>query len=95
MIIQINRIKSLLMTFLVFLLVLCQGMAQEYLESFANNIQWFGQAAIKITTDNKIIYIDPYNIKKMDVADIILITHPHSDHPTRLLPRLQCGATYH
>jgi L-ascorbate metabolism protein UlaG (beta-lactamase superfamily) len=44
------------------------------------NIHWFGQAAVKITTDGKVIYIDPYQLKKADKADIILITHSHGDH---------------
>jgi len=44
------------------------------------NIQWFGQAAVKITAGGKIIYIDPFHIKKADRADIILVTHSHSDH---------------
>ena len=49
-------------------------------EKMLENIQWLGQAAIKITAEDKIIYIDPYRIKKSDKADFILITHKHSDH---------------
>ena len=44
------------------------------------NIHWFGQAAFKINAENKVIYIDPYRIKKKDKADIILVTHDHQDH---------------
>lgn len=43
------------------------------------NIYWYGHDTFKIIGD-KIIYTDPYKIKKKDVADIILITHDHYDH---------------
>ena len=43
-------------------------------------IEWLGHASFKITGKNKVIYIDPYNIKKNNVADLILITHAHFDH---------------
>jgi len=49
-------------------------------EAFADSIQWFGQASIKIQQAGKTIYIDPYNLKAADKADAILITHPHFDH---------------
>ena len=52
---------------------------QNY-KSMVNNIHWLGQAAVKIAAAGKVIYIDPYQIKKEDQADIILITHGHSDH---------------
>ncbi|MCD6473217.1 MBL fold metallo-hydrolase [Candidatus Aerophobetes bacterium] len=43
------------------------------------NISWLGHASFKITND-KVLYIDPWKLKKEDKADIILITHPHYDH---------------
>jgi len=49
-------------------------------EAFAESIQWFGQASIKIQQSGKTIYIDPYNLKVPDRADAIFITHPHFDH---------------
>ncbi len=49
-------------------------------EQMVEKIYWLGQAAIKIQTDACIIYIDPYQIKEKDQADIVLITHPHQDH---------------
>ena len=52
---------------------------QNY-KSMVNNIHWLGQAAVKIAAAGKVIYIDPYQIEKEDQADIILITHGHSDH---------------
>ena len=44
------------------------------------NIHWLGHATFKIIAEDKIIYIDPFQIKKEDQADIILITHEHFDH---------------
>lgn len=45
-----------------------------------NYIHWLGQAAVKISPPGKTIYIDPYQIDEKTKADIILITHSHSDH---------------
>lgn len=45
-----------------------------------SNVEWLGHSTIKILSD-KIIYIDPYNIKEeFHDADIIFITHNHYDH---------------
>lgn len=43
------------------------------------NIHWLGHDTFKIT-GNKVIYTDPFKIRKKDTADIILITHDHYDH---------------
>jgi L-ascorbate metabolism protein UlaG (beta-lactamase superfamily) len=43
------------------------------------NIHWLGHDTFKIVGE-KIIYTDPFKIKKKDAADIILITHEHYDH---------------
>ncbi len=45
----------------------------------ATNIQWLGHDTFRITGE-KVIYTDPFKVKKADVADIILITHDHYDH---------------
>lgn len=50
------------------------------LQQMAEKIDWFGQSAVRININDKIIYIDPYQIKHTDKADIILITHSHADH---------------
>ena len=47
---------------------------------FAKSIQWLGQATVKFVYNGKTIYIDPYQLKNQDKADIILITHDHMDH---------------
>lgn len=43
------------------------------------NIKWLGHDTFKIIGE-KIIYTDPFQIKKPDKADIILVTHEHYDH---------------
>jgi len=43
------------------------------------NIHWLGHDTFKISGE-KVIYTDPFNIRKEDAADIILITHEHYDH---------------
>jgi len=43
------------------------------------DIHWLGHDTFKIT-GRKVIYTDPYKIKRKDTADIILITHEHFDH---------------
>ena len=43
------------------------------------NIHWLGHDTFRITGE-KVIYTDPFKIKKKDSADIVLITHEHYDH---------------
>src|SRR3989344_4387147 len=44
-------------------------------------IEWLNhQAAFRLEADNKIIYIDPWDISRGHDADIIFITHAHYDH---------------
>ena len=56
-------------------------------------LQWFGQAAVKITTPGgKVIVIDPFisknpktpdalkDLSKLGPVDLILLTHGHGDH---------------
>jgi len=47
-----------------------------------NKLLYQGHASLRITTkENKVIYIDPSSGVGYDVsADLILVTHPHSDH---------------
>lgn len=46
-------------------------------------VKWLGHASFQITTDEKSIYIDPYMGDYTDQADLILVTHSHSDHCDR------------
>ena len=48
--------------------------------NFARSIQWLGQSSVKIIYKGNTIYIDPYQLKSVDKADMILITHDHMDH---------------
>jgi L-ascorbate metabolism protein UlaG (beta-lactamase superfamily) len=47
--------------------------------SMVKDIHWLGHDTFKIVGE-KVIYTDPFKIKKKDTADIILITHEHFDH---------------
>ena len=42
-------------------------------------VHWLGQSAFRINSE-KIIYFDPWRIKGGEKADVILITHAHTDH---------------
>lgn len=59
----------------------------------AVELQWFGQAAVKITSESgKVILIDPFitrnpktpeahkDLAKLGKVDLILVTHGHGDH---------------
>ena len=43
------------------------------------NITWLGHASFKIG-DDKVVYIDPWKLGRVEPADIILVTHSHYDH---------------
>ena len=47
--------------------------------AMTGNIHWLGHDTFRIEGE-QLIYTDPFNIKKKDKADIILITHEHRDH---------------
>ena len=46
------------------------------------NIHWIQQACFRIESGAYTIYTDPNSIAVKDTADIIVISHPHSDHWT-------------
>lgn len=48
-------------------------------DAMTKDIHWLGHDTFRIT-GQKIIYTDPFQVKKKDIADIILITHEHRDH---------------
>ncbi|MGB7292551.1 MAG: MBL fold metallo-hydrolase [Thermodesulfobacteriota bacterium] len=43
------------------------------------SLYWLGHASFKLDADGKLIYFDPWKVKK-DKANLILITHSHFDH---------------
>ncbi|MDE1767820.1 MAG: MBL fold metallo-hydrolase [Candidatus Micrarchaeota archaeon] len=46
-------------------------------------LTWLGHASFLLNLNGKNVYIDPFHLEEKKVkhhADIILITHPHSDH---------------
>lgn len=45
-----------------------------------NGVEVLGHASIRIEKDNKVIYIDPYQVEERHDADVIFCTHPHYDH---------------
>lgn len=43
-------------------------------------LRWLGHASFQISVERRIIYIDPYSGKYSENADLILVSHSHSDH---------------
>jgi L-ascorbate metabolism protein UlaG (beta-lactamase superfamily) len=43
-------------------------------------IGWYGQSSLRIVLGGKLIWIDPVGVPVDEKADIILVTHSHSDH---------------
>jgi L-ascorbate metabolism protein UlaG (beta-lactamase superfamily) len=43
-------------------------------------VKWLGHDSYRFDFNGKIMYIDPYEVKETEQADIILITHGHYDH---------------
>ena len=70
--------KNLLLSFLILTALWAIGFAKEDM-NMVKNIHWLGHDTFKIISE-KVIYTDPFQIKQPDKADIILITHEHSDH---------------
>ncbi|MDY6953232.1 MAG: MBL fold metallo-hydrolase [Thermodesulfobacteriota bacterium] len=44
------------------------------------NIRWLGHDGFLIKSEDKVIVIDPFQIKECEPADIILVSHEHYDH---------------
>ncbi|WP_235203269.1 MBL fold metallo-hydrolase [Candidatus Magnetobacterium casense] len=65
---------------LTIVLGLSMGMVSaEGGDNMLENIHWLGHASFRITGE-KVIYVDPWEIKNPLPADVILITHEHFDH---------------
>jgi L-ascorbate metabolism protein UlaG (beta-lactamase superfamily) len=73
--------KITLLVLVLSLLIMTDSAFAERKETkeMLDNIHWLGHDTFKIVGE-KVIYTDPFKIKKNDTADIILITHEHYDH---------------
>jgi len=49
-------------------------------QEVVKNITWLGHDGFLIKGDGKAIVIDPFQVKKCEPADVILVTHEHYDH---------------
>lgn len=43
-------------------------------------IKWLGHASFQVKTGGKTLYLDPYEGEYSERADLILVSHSHSDH---------------
>ncbi len=84
-----NKQVVQLLLFMACIILFCNGIASANRNILLNNpaadsMRYIGHASMKITTlDGSIVYIDPFAGTKSDYsdsADIVLITHEHSDH---------------
>jgi L-ascorbate metabolism protein UlaG (beta-lactamase superfamily) len=57
-----------------------QGKEAPNMDKLTANIHWLGHDSFRIDGEGVVIYIDPYRLKDGPKADLILITHDHSDH---------------
>ena len=56
------------------------GATKEDVEKIFKSIKWYGHASFAIDAD-RVIFIDPWKIpSSAPKADLILVTHSHSDH---------------
>lgn len=73
------QVKTSIKIFFIVLLSFLNLQIAKGDNTMVENIHWLGHNAFKIIGE-KVIFTDPYKIKKKDTADIILITHDHFDH---------------
>lgn len=76
-----NKIITTLVAILIFssFLVSAESQRSKEVVKMVENITWLGHDCFKIKGE-KVIYTDPFKVKKGEPADIILITHEHYDH---------------
>ncbi len=68
--------------YVVFLLTLAAAFNASALTPLetARRILWYGQNALRLELDGKVVWIDPVDVPLTQKADIILLTHDHDDH---------------
>lgn len=76
-----NKIITTLVAILIFSssLVSAESQRSKEVVKMLENITWLGHDCFKVKGE-KVIYTDPFKVKKGEPADIILITHEHYDH---------------
>jgi L-ascorbate metabolism protein UlaG (beta-lactamase superfamily) len=50
------------------------------LQKMTANLHWLGHASFRIDAEGQVIYLDPFQLTGGPKADLILISHNHSDH---------------
>jgi L-ascorbate metabolism protein UlaG (beta-lactamase superfamily) len=80
-------------SFLLFFFLLVVGREESMAQS--DSLMYLGHASVKIKTSaGKIIYIDPYaGTDYADSADVLLVTHAHSDHNQQSLVKKKATCT--
>ena len=75
--------KGLVMCFILCLILILLPAVlpagEKEVKAMVKDIHWLGHDTFKVAGE-KVIYTDPFKIRKNDKADIILITHEHYDH---------------
>ena len=79
------KIRVLRMTLCLFVFIIggyMNNASAWNILSTSNSLKYLGHSFVKIkTSEGKVIYIDPFNVTEFsDSADVVLITHEHSDH---------------
>lgn len=72
-------VKARFITFAALLFISATGAAGQQGGGMTEDIHWLGHDTFRIS-GSKVIYTDPFRLKKGDGADVILITHEHHDH---------------
>jgi len=77
-----KRVKHHFIAFCLFHAIIFASVNIYAANSGKDSLYYFGHAFVQIkTADGVNIYIDPYNVNEFrDSADIVLITHEHTDH---------------
>lgn len=57
-----------------------QAFAEMDAKQMLSNIHWLGHDSFRIKGNGQVVYIDPWQLEGDTKADLILITHDHSDH---------------